>query len=302
MRGLRNEGFAHDAFRGLRQRSGITDPNTMTTTFSEKTPHVTPRPAMPARLAAFALLLAALLAACAPPAWAQTTGDGDEGPAARAFHAAARQYLAGDAATALETVEAGLSAAPDDPQLTTLRATLLRRQRQPDDGDGDGQDGAPGQQDGEGEGQGQTDGQPDDVGDEQGGADGDPQDGDPQGGDPQGGEDADGEGGQPPPGDPQGSERPGAPSDDASDGAPGDPDSARPGATPGQAGSAEAGGAEAGGAGGGAAQAGDGAPEQQGLSRAQAERILRALEGQEKKLLRQVQRRNERPLPVEKDW
>jgi len=38
------------------------------------------------------------------------------------------------------------------------------------------------------------------------------------------------------------------------------------------------------------------------LSRAQAERILRALENQEKQLLREVQRRPSPSTPVEKDW
>jgi hypothetical protein len=38
------------------------------------------------------------------------------------------------------------------------------------------------------------------------------------------------------------------------------------------------------------------------LSREQAERILQALEGQEKQLLREVQKREARPRRVEKDW
>ena len=38
------------------------------------------------------------------------------------------------------------------------------------------------------------------------------------------------------------------------------------------------------------------------LSREQAERILKALEGQEKQLLREVQKREARPRRVEKDW
>jgi hypothetical protein len=38
------------------------------------------------------------------------------------------------------------------------------------------------------------------------------------------------------------------------------------------------------------------------LSRAQAERLLRALEGQERQLLRQLRRRSSTSQTVEKDW
>lgn len=189
------------------------------------------------------------------------------------FHEAAQHYVARQKQQALQAVESGLRVAPNHPKLLALKNKL---ENQPS--------ATPDQSQGESDEQGS---QPQNDGSSQ-------QDGQPQ----PGNEDAsqtdspspgpDGESGQQGPLGQQGP--PGQPESD--------PDNARgPDAQPRDDGDRPS---DRQNAGEGRGDLSDRRGER--LSREQAERILQALEGQEKQLLREVQERDARPRRVEKDW
>lgn len=213
-------------------------------------------------------LLVLLLAGM--PVAAQSTAD-------TYFHEGAQAYVAGDRAAARRAVTRGLEVAPDDPRLIALR-NKLREGRRPD---------------GSQESSSTTSGR-------QSGRDGN--------------ESADeaSEGGE----EPSESETDGPPQPGAQDQTGGE------GAQSGRSSGASGGEAEAGASetsrdreGGGARGGRPGDPSRadralQGrggrpvdtLSRAQAERLLRALEGQERRLLQQLRPRPTEQRRVEKDW
>lgn len=187
------------------------------------------------------------------------------------FHEAAQYYVAEQKQPALQAIEEGLAVAPNHPKLLALRSKIREQQSaQPQPGDQGSERDNPqsGQQDNT-EGAESPQGQ------------GDQQEGDgPQ----------ENDGASPPSPGPEGQ--------------PGDQDPG-PADMPPTEGAGQQGeppqSSE-----GGSAQRGerDGRTGEQTdrLSRAQAERILQALEGQEKQLLREVQQREARPRRVEKDW
>ena len=186
------------------------------------------------------------------------------------FHEAAQYYLAEKRSQALQAIEDGLQTAPGHPKLLALRRKIEEAssaQQEPND---QGPESDQQQGDSEQDSQNGTSGESSDDPSRQDGAD--PQTGEQ--GPPQGDPGRPGDQGEPQqPGD-NGDPRPG--SADASETPPRD---VPPGGT------------------------GRGGEEGRGtLSRAQAERILEALEGQEKQLLREVQKRDARPRRVEKDW
>ena len=203
------------------------------------------------------------------PAAAQSTAD-------TYFHEGAQAYVAGDRAAARRAVTQGLEVAPDDPRLIALR-NKLREGRRPD-GSQDSSSTTSGRQSGR-----------------------------------DGNESADeaSEGGE----EPSESETDGPPQPGAQEQTVGE--GAQSGRQAGQAGDGEAGASGARrdeqgeGARGGrpgdpsradrALQGGDGRPVDT-LSRVQAERLLRALEGQERRLLQQLRPRSTEQRRVEKDW
>lgn len=188
----------------------------------------------------------------------------------RYFHDAAQHYLAEDVATARERVEAGLAREPHHPKLLALRRMLEEPGASPEPDSGrSGQDGAPQQQD-DASGTSGQDGQ---QGEQEGPSSGDA-----------GSSDS---------GQSQDEETPGQ--RDASDAQDG-PSGERRDAQPNEASASERPARSS----GSGQRAGDRPTEP--MSRAQAERILRALEGQEKQLLREVQKQAPRPEAVEKDW
>jgi len=212
-------------------------------------------------------LLVLLLAGA--PAAAQSTAD-------TYFHEGAQAYVAGDRAAARRAVTQGLEAAPDDPRLIALRNKLREGDRP--DGSQDSSSTASGRQSGQ-----------------------------------EGNESSDeaSEGGE----EPSESETDGPPQPGAQDQTAGA--GGQSGRSAGQEGDGEAGpsgarrGEQGGGARGGrpdeASQAertrpGRGGRPADTLSRSQAEQLLRALEGQERRLLQQLRLRSMERRSVEKDW
>jgi hypothetical protein len=198
----------------------------------------------------------------APPAAAQSTADAY-------FHEAAQAYVDGDEATARRAVTQGLEVAPDDPRLIALREKL-REGGRPD-----------GQQDSSSTSSDRRSGQQgNESSDETSGGGENPSPSDTEG-PTQSGPKASSEGTEP-------GSRPGSdaqrsdPSDGQRQGAGSArrPSDARPTPT----------------------RRGRGGRPVDTLSRAQAERFLRALEGQERRLLRQLRPRSTKQKRVEKDW
>jgi len=209
-----------------------------------------------------------LLLGCMPAA-AQSTAD-------TYFHEGARAYVAGDRVAARRAVMQGLEGAPDDPRLIALR-NKLREGRRPD-GSQDSSSTTSGRQSGQ-EGNESSD-------------------------------ETSGGGEEPSKSETDGPPQPGAQDRTAGEGA-------QSGRQSGQEGDGEAGasgsrrGEQSGGARGG--RLGDpsradrelrgrGGRPVDTLSRAQAERLLRALEGQERRLLQQLRLRSTERRRVEKDW
>jgi len=172
----------------------------------------------------FLLAAVALLAQAPPP----------RGSAVDLYHAGAQAYIDGDNAQALQSVDAGLAIAPDDPKLTALRELLEPPEQDPQDG---GQD-----QESE-----------------------DPQDGDE---------------GEPNPDAPPQDDPSGDGQDAKSDQAPNDPAEAQSGEAPPQ----------------------PAGREPQAMTRAQAERILDAVGGEEELLLRELRRAPTQRSRSDKDW
>lgn len=183
------------------------------------------------------------------------------------FHEAAQAYVDGDEATARRAVTQGLEVAPDDPRLIALREKL-REGGRPD-----------GQQDSSSTSSGRQSGQQgNESSDEtsEGGENPSPSDTE---GPPQSGPKASSEG-------TESGSRPG------SDAQRSDPsDGQRQGAGSARRPSADR-----------PTRRGRGGRPVDTLSRAQAERFLRALEGQERRLLRQLRPRSTTQQRVEKDW
>ncbi len=180
------------------------------------------------------------------------------------YHTAARSYIDGDNAEAERAAEAGLALAPNDAKLQALLDKI--RERNPDDSGGEQeQDEADQQEDGEGE-------QQDDA--QSGEQDGEESESE------QPGEQQQPEGDQQQPEEPSEQEPTEQQQDDA--GTEGEQEPSNPQG------------------GGDTATPFDVKPGE--MSRAEAERILRAVESDELELLRDVQRRRARPRYVEKDW
>lgn len=187
------------------------------------------------------------------------------------FHEAAQYYVAEQKQPALQAIEEGLAVAPNHPKLLALRSKIREQQSaqpQPSDQGAERDNPQSGQQD-----------------------------------NPDGAESSQGQGEQQEGDTPQ--ENDGAtPPTPGSAGEPGEQD-AGPSDPPPTEGAGQQG-EQPQQSEGGAAESGrrDGRTGEQTdrLSRAQAERILQALEGQEKQLLREVQQREARPRRVEKDW
>jgi len=213
--------------------------------------------------AATAWVLAAALCLTVAPALAQS-GSGDAPRSADAyFHDAAQQYIAENIAAARRLVESGLDAHPSDARLQALKDQLERSQpRSSSDSSSQSQDGRSSESGSQGP---KT-------------AD-DAREGTEQGESGSASRDAPNDPSSRPQGQRPGSDAPPSSQEPRQDG---DPRSAAP---PQDNGSA-----------------GPGGRQRRSLSRAQAERILRALQGQEEQLLREVQKRSARPTPVEKDW
>jgi hypothetical protein len=224
--------------------------------------------------------------------------------AATYFHDAAQQYIAENTSRAQELVEAGLDAHPEDPRLQALQAKLDRARQQSAGSDSSsqsqggrssesGEKGPPSSSENNRDGTESGEGQPESsASSPETSADGrsQPQDasnpsadnrtsGDRKAGDRKA---ADRKASNRDASNQDAPNRPGAerrPSASPSD-SPQDPGSAADGESRGREQRAARG----------------------RLTRAQAERILRALQGQEKQLLREVQKRSGQAEPVEKDW
>ena len=180
------------------------------------------------------------------------------------YHAAAQAYIGGENAEAEAAAEAGLALDPTDAKLQALLEKI--REKNPE-GSGGEQDDADQQDDAEGEPQ-------DDAqsGEQEDGAEGEQQDQQqdqqPQGQQPE----------EPSEQEPQDEQQGEQQGDVGAEGEqPADPQ-------------------------GGGEQLGEFEVEPGQMSRAEAERILRAIESDELELLREVQRRRARPRYVEKDW
>jgi len=205
------------------------------------------------------------------PVWAQSVAAQTEAERQAGepyFHEAAQHYVARQKQQALQTVESGLRVAPNHPKLLALKNKL---ENQPSAN--------PDQNQGESDEQGS---QPQNDAQSQ-------QNGSPQ----QGDNDAAQTGEQPSPGPGGESGQQGPPEQPES--APGD--ERDPDGQPGDDGNRPS----------DSQNDGEGRGDSSGrsgerLSREQAERILQALEGQEKQLLREVQEHEARPRRVEKDW
>jgi len=236
------------------------------------------------RMSTFGPMMSAVMAALlggllvAPGASAQSVGaQGESGRQAGDpfFHEAAQYYVAEQKQPALQAIQEGLEVAPNHPKLLALRNKIRKQMgARPQPGD-EGRDGA-----------GQEEGESSESGNPQAGegAAGQPP---PESSRDESGSDAPGERGSPQ----EANADPGEESDDGeseTQGEAGSPSGDRPSGAP-----------DAGqGRGDGEGEAGRSGR----LSRAQAERILDALESQEKQLLREVQKREARPRRVEKDW
>lgn len=184
-----------------------------------------------------------LLVLSVRPALAQSSADA-------LFHEAARQYVAGEAEAARQTVERGLEVAPSDPRLQALQQKLEEQSSRRQGGDQSGPSGQsnPQSNDASGDGQQRDDGSENDSPDNRSPSN---------------------PGAQSPPS----SERAQSPAQEERQ------TSSQP-----------------------ESQRERGAQEVQGLNRAQANRLLQALEAQEKQLLREVRVRNLEEQSVEKDW
>lgn len=185
-------------------------------------------------------------------------------PAVDYYHDAAQLYIAEDNAAAEEAALAGLALAPDDDKLRALLDKIRERNEQQGQQGNDGE-----QEDTENEQTQQGEGQQQDQN-----ASGEPQPGDegPQqqepGGEP-GQQPPEGSQDEPPPDEREGEMgAEGEPGENAQGGGEATPFDVKPGE----------------------------------MSRAEAERILRAIQTDELELLRDVQRRRARPRYVEKDW
>ena len=178
------------------------------------------------------------------------------------YHTAARAYIGGENAEAEAAAEAGLALDPTDAR---LRALLEKIREKNQEGSGGEQEQEDADQPDDGEGEPQDDAQRGEQEDETE-QEGEPQD---QQQEPQ-----------------QGQQQPEEPSDQEPQGE--------------QEGSAE--GEQPADPQGGGGQLGEFEGEPGQMSRADAERILRAIESDELELLREVQQRRARPRYVEKDW
>lgn len=180
------------------------------------------------------------------------------------YHDAAKLYIAENNAEAETAALAGLAAAPDDAKLQALLEKIRERNEQQGE---QGDDGEPqeneNEQSQEGEGQQQDQ---DASGEPQPGDEGEQQQ--EPGGEP-GQQQPEGPQEEPPPNEPGEAGSEGEPSDEAEGG---DGEATPFDVKPGE------------------------------MSRAEAERILRAIQSDELELLRDVQRRRARPRYVEKDW
>jgi hypothetical protein len=254
-------------------------------------------------------VLSALLLAAAPPAVVGQSSSASGRPATEYFHEAAQEYIAENVGAARRLVAAGLQQHPDDPRLRALKAKLDRAQPRSEADSSSSSQGGRSSQTGK-------DGPASSSSPPQASRQTPPRDG----------SQADDDGRQPPPGETNGANRDapssatGRPPDATSRSQAGRPQADRPQADRAQArrpqaerspddpsrGSRSRGddaGAEAPARTAGGQAGSPGRPASNGpLSRAQAERILQALQGQEKQLLREVQKRSARPTPVEKDW
>lgn len=180
------------------------------------------------------------------------------------YHAAAQAYIGGENAEAEAAAEAGLTLDPTDAKLRALLEKI--RERNPEGSGGEQEQQEADQQD-EGEGE--------------------PQD-DAQSGEQEGEVESEGE-----PQNQQQDEQPqGQQPEEPSEQEPQDEQQGDAGAEGDQPVNPQGGGEQLG--------AFEGEPGQ--MSRAEAERILRAIEADELELLREVQRRRARPRYVEKDW
>ncbi len=183
------------------------------------------------------------------------------------YHAAAQQYIGGQNAEAERAAEAGLALDPNNAKLQALLEKI--RERNPDDSGGEQQKQDNADQQKEGEGEQQENAENGEQEERNAESEGEPQDEqDPQQEDQQQPE-------EPSEQEPQderegnaGSEGEQAPSNPQGGGNTATPFEVKPGK----------------------------------MSRAEAERILRAIESDELELLRDVQRRRARPRYVEKDW
>lgn len=259
-------------------------------------------------------VLSALLLAAAPPAVVGQSSGASGRPATEYFHEAAQEYIAENVGAARRLVAAGLQQHPDDPRLRALKAKLDRAQPRSEADSSSSSQGGRSSQTGK-------DGPASSSSPPQASRQTPPRDG----------SQADDDGRQPPPGETNGANRDapssatGRPPDATSRSQAGRPQTDRPQADRAQADRAQArrpqaerspddpsrgsrsrgddAGAEAPARTAGEQAGSPGRPASNGpLSRAQAERILQALQGQEKQLLREVQKRSARPTPVEKDW
>ena len=179
------------------------------------------------------------------------------------YHTAAQAYIGGDNAEAEQAAVAGLALAPNDAKLQALLEKI--RERNPDDSGGEQeQDKAEQQEDGEGE-------QQDDAQSGEQEQESDESDGEQQNEQQQ----------------PEGQQQPEEPSEqNPSEQQQGDAEGEQEPTNPQ--------------GGGDTATPFDVKPGE--MTRAEAERILRAVESDELELLRDVQRRRARPRYVEKDW
>jgi len=196
------------------------------------------------------------------PVQAQSTADAY-------FHEAARAYVADNVRAARRAVERGLKLAPSDPRLLALQKKLRQGQR-PDGRRENSPDGAQsGSQQNENASSPESSKGGQEPSSEQSGAARTGEESEPSqpGGDP--------------------SPDPDARRDDPQDTNAQSPAGGRPADRPARADTMRRG------------RGGQGAAP---LSRAQAERLLRALEGQERQLLRQLRPRSSSQKPVEKDW
>ena len=209
-------------------------------------------------------LAAAVAAAALAPALAQRAAPADK------YHQAAGHYVAGDLAPAEAAARAGLALAPDDPKLQALLDLITQDQDQQD-----------GDQNQDPEGDSGDDGQQPDA---EPGQDGPPDGG--QSGDPDGQDD-------------------GAPDGDPGSGEPDDAQTERDGTDQGRNESGENDAAQEPGGrpsdGGGDARQGEPGTGGQ-MSAAQAERLLDAVGGDERLLLRELQRVQTRGRRGSKDW